>query len=171
MALVVEDGTGLSTAEAYISEVDADTYFNARTVPAAWSSASSAEKEAALRMAAEYMDSTYGLRWKGTRTEVDQALDWPRYDVEDRDGNVLDATVLPTALVRANAELASRQLSAELMPDVDAGESGITSESVKAGPVSQTVQFAGTKSTAKRFPKVDRMLSDLVRPGGEIRRA
>jgi len=171
MALVVEDGTGLAAAEAYISEADADAYFAIRAIPAAWTAASSAEKEAALRMATEFMDSTWGVRWKGSASSFEQALDWPRSYVYDANNFLLASDELPTNLTRACAELAARQLVEELALDVDAGKDQITMESVAAGPVKQTLQFAGTKSTAKSFPKVNKLLIDLIHSMGQIERA
>ena len=74
MALVVEDGTGLSTAESYISVADADTYHSDRG-NALWTG-TDAVKEEALRQATEYLDATYD--WKGSISLTTQALNWPR---------------------------------------------------------------------------------------------
>lgn len=171
MALVVEDGTGRSDAEAYVSVADADAYFAARSTPSAWSSSTNDQKEAALRMAAEFLDMTYGLRWKGKRVSTTQALDWPRSGVEGKDGLLLSSSSLPEALVRANAELAARQRSAELVPDESAGTTDISKESVQVGPIRKSVEYAGLKSTAAAFPKVTRLLAPLLEPADEVERA
>lgn len=54
MALIVEDGTGLADAESYLSVADADTYHADRNNEA-WQDYSTAEKEAALRKATQYI--------------------------------------------------------------------------------------------------------------------
>ena len=49
MSLIVEDGTGKSTSESYISVADASTYFAARAVTSWAALATDALREAALR--------------------------------------------------------------------------------------------------------------------------
>ena len=67
MSLIVEDATGLSTAESYLSVANADTYHASYTGSTAWSGASTGTKERALRRATQYLDSVYGGRWLGER--------------------------------------------------------------------------------------------------------
>src|SRR5690606_27756416 len=92
MALIVEDGTGLPNAEAYISVADADSYF-AKRGNSAWAALTVDAKEVALRLGADYMAAVYGPRWCGERLTDTQALDWPR-----------DEQGVPEAVKRANAE-------------------------------------------------------------------
>ena len=66
MALIVEDGTGVSGAESYISVVDADDY-HTNHGNTSWGSADTTAKEIALRKASEYLDGKYGKRWLGIR--------------------------------------------------------------------------------------------------------
>ena len=74
MAIIVEDGTGLTTAETFVSVADADAYHLAMN-NATWTGAE-AVKESALRRAAQYIDTRY--RYKGERKNLNQALEWPR---------------------------------------------------------------------------------------------
>lgn len=170
MALVVETGSGSSTAESYLSVADADIYWTNRGSPTTWDSATTAEKEQALRIGTQYLDAKYHLRWLGSRSNEDQALDWPRSNVEDRDGYWIDSDSIPQALKNALAEAAYRHLleTNGLMPDV--GTPGITQESVTVGPISKSTSYSGTKSGLKRFSLVEALLKGLITATGRVDR-
>lgn len=162
MALIVEDGSGLSTAESFISVADADAYFTARG-NAAWTG-SSTVKEQALRKATDFMQGRYASRWKGTRKTSGQALAWPRLAVIDPDGWDVSDTIVPSAVKNACAELAVRSLTTTLLPDDT--KPGIKSEGVSIpGPISKNVEYAGAKTVAPTYTAVDRMLEPLLTPG------
>lgn len=80
MALIVEDGTGLSNAESYASVSECDTYLAANGITI-WAPLLTAEKEQALRRATNFMLQAYRLKWKGQRATATQRLDWPRWNV------------------------------------------------------------------------------------------
>lgn len=149
MAIVVEDGTGLADAEAYISVADADAYFLARgnTV---WAALAEPAKEAALRLGADYMEAVYGHRWKGARISMTQALSWPRDGVCVNGFDVPD-DVVPLAVARANAELAVRASAGSLLVDQGAQ---VVSETV--GPISVTYATGARQYT--RYAYVDGLL-------------
>ena len=170
MALVVEDGTGLTNAESYISEADVDTYFSVRGNPSTWTAATTPEKEAALRRGAQYLDAQYGLRWLGARTNETQALNWPRAGIVDQDGFAIDDDAMPQALLDASAEAALRHLGEDdgLLPDVD--EPGIEREKIKAGPVESDVTYAGSNTGLKRFTLIDKLLAPLISGGTRVDR-
>ena len=115
MSLVVEDGTGKSDAESFISVADASTYFNARGVTT-WDALDTGEetvnREAALRKATDYLTAVYRDRWEGVRYTETQALDWPRQGVV-RDSWAVDIDEVPTEVANAFAELALKSSSAD----------------------------------------------------------
>lgn len=153
MALIVEDGSGLSTAEAYISVVDADAYFSARG-NAAWALLTTEQKEQALRRGAEYMSAVYGGAWRGHRLKLTQSLDWPRT-------SVLYPIPIPLEIARANAELALRASAGELLADQG---TQVVQETV--GPVSVTYA-AGARQNV-RYAYVDAMVQRWMRGSGQI---
>jgi hypothetical protein len=108
MALIVEDGTGLSDANSYVSVAYADAYFLARNVTA-W--ASLTNKEALLIQATDYMEAVYSESWKGTVLLDTQALSFPRI--------IDDATVYPDRLLKAVCELALKANDRALLVDVE----------------------------------------------------
>ena len=156
MALVVEDGSGLPDAESYASVDDADTYFSLRG-NAHWATLSTDAKEQALRRATDDMLQQYSGRWKGERISASQALDWPRDGVVI-DGYELPVDEIPTAIVRACAELALRALSGSLTPDA-----GPEVKSKTIGPI-EIVYQDGAQS-AKRYTAVENLLRPYVRGG------
>lgn len=156
MALVVEDGSGLADAEAYISAEDADAYFLARG-NTTWAALTDEAKEAALRDGSDYMLAVYGPRWKGSRVSATQALDWPRDGVVANGFEVGD-DVVPTAVARANAELAVRASAGPLL-----GDQGAAVKQEVVGPISVTYQDGARQVT--RYASVDGMLGAYLRDG------
>ena len=165
MAIQIEDGTGLATAESYISVVDADAYFLARG-NAAWALLTTLEKEVALRKASDFIQQTYRLKWNGYRANDTQALDWPRYYVNRKDSlsnrsNFLLNTVIPTEVKQAQCELASRASIAPLLEDL---QPVVQSESV--GSVSVVYGQGNRKTVA--YPAVDRLLAPFLKGYGAV---
>ena len=163
MALTVEDGTGLAGADSYLSEADANTYHTAHGNRTSWSGASSATKEAALRMGAQYLDAVYGQRWLGQRISLTQSLDWPRSDAEDRDGCAIASNSVPQAIKDAVAEAAIRHIdeTSGLVPDI-AEPGSIKSESNQVGPITTRTEYMGGRSQIKRFRLIDLLVAGLV---------
>jgi hypothetical protein len=158
-ALVVETGSGLATANSYATLAESTAYFDARSKPSAWVAATWQQKEQSLRIATAYLDSVYGSQWVGIRQSSAQALDWPRSDAYDMAGEIIDLTV-PQRLKSACAEIAARYLAdpAQLMPDTEAGQDGVASETVAVGPISISSSYEGSKKTAPIFHTVYRLL-------------
>ena len=171
--LIVEDGTGLETAESYISVADADTYHTARGNETTWTDLDVTVKEQLLRKATEYMVQEYRLRWKGVRATAVQALDWPRGLVERPDyayagmngyttisGDFyFPSNDVPVEVERACAELALRAASAPLGPDLGAP---VLRE--KIGPID--VEYAQGARQTTVYQAVDNMLAPFLKATG-----
>jgi hypothetical protein len=110
------------------------------------------------------MQSAYAGLWKGVKTTMSQALDWPRAGVF-LDGHELPDDEVPKAVQRACAELAVRASQAGtdgLDPDVGAQ---VKSEKVD---VIEIVYEDGARQSTK-YAAVDRMLAQfLIGGGGQI---
>ena len=106
--MVVEDGTGLSNADSFVSVAYADTYFTTRGVTA-W--ASLTNKEALLIKATDYIEAVYSESWKGVTLNDTQSLSFPRI--------IDDATVYPDRLLKAVCELALKANDGDLLVDVE----------------------------------------------------
>lgn len=151
MALTVEDGTGLAEADAYASIATVDAYATARSL-SAWTG-TDAVKEAAIREATVYLDTSY--LWKGSIEVETQALAWPREGATDREGRAVDG--LPARVVDACCELAVLKMSAGLVTSQSEAEV----ESLQAGSVSITYRAGSRVREADRFAWVDRILTGL----------
>lgn len=151
MALIVEDGTGLTNAESYVSVADCGTYCTAHGLTA-WTGTDAA-KEVALRNAAQYLDSNY--TFKAEKTYVDQSLEFPRYfwDWDDPAMNRLRA---------ACCELAVKALSGSLYADVSAQQT----IKVKVGPIEKTMEPSASGQI--RYKQVDSLLKPLLLGGGSV---
>jgi len=169
--LIVEDGSGISNANSYLSVADADDYHDLHGAPAAWTAAVTADKEAALRLATQYIDGVYGSVWQGRRELETQALDWPRCQVWDYDGFPVSFTIVPQQVKDACAYLALKQISGDtLLPD-DASASNVTSEAIQLGALSISQSFSGTKTTTKYYRLVEKILAELTTGTGRIYRS
>lgn len=115
MSLVVEDGTGLSNAEAYASVSDVRAYATARglSLPEA-----DGDVEALIRKGCDYLEQ---YDFKGRKVSRAQALSWPRSYVEDPDypGEYLATDEVPKRIVFAQCQAAIDASSVELMPTTD----------------------------------------------------
>lgn len=131
LTLVVEDGTGLSTANSYCSLADADAYHERRLHSQVWRQvadpASQDQKKAALVWATRLLDEQ--CDWLGSRSTLTQALGWPRRDVLGRFGDEFyDSDEVPQVVKEATAELA-RLLIEEDRPRKSEESMNLTSKS------------------------------------------
>lgn len=170
MAFVVEDGTGLSTANAYISVGYADAYFLDRN-NTSWVGTTAA-KQGAIVQATDFIEKRWGSRFLGRPEFLNtpQSLSFPRLNLTDRYGRIVSG--LPDKLKQATAEYALRALSGSLLPDptVDASGFAIQSKTEKIGPIEETTVFQTAASSPvllKPYPTADRLLSDFVTTSGK----
>ena len=172
---VVEDGTGLATANSYPSVAEADEHWeNYGTVAerAAWSGSSTADKQDALREGTRYIDNRYQGRWRGVRGTTDQALDHPRIRVIDTDGWARDENIVFTEVKRATIMAALKvRLGVDLMPDVEGSDVGVSSESVTVGPISESKTYAGSKTAFKTYSSIEATLRPILQRSGRRERS
>ena len=148
----------MATAESYCTVADASNYHTVRGNTAWAALTTDALREAALRRATDYMRQAYRSRWQGYKVNEDQALDWPRYDVEV-EGYAVDSDIVPTEIKNACAELALKASAAELNPDLT---QGVLSEQV--GSIQVTYDKASPQFT--RYRAIDALLSPYLKAGG-----
>jgi hypothetical protein len=158
MALIVEDGTGLSNSNSYLSVADADTY-HTTLLNSAWTGSNSV-KEAALRKATNYLDESFA--WVGTIKSLSQALNWPRTNAHDSQGRDVSNSV-PVKIKNAVAELALLSLTEDLSPTIS------NSNYIKREKVGEIeVEYQSGAPISNQYPKISKLLSDLYvyRNGG-----
>lgn len=125
MALVTEDGTGLADAESYVSVADSDTILSKYNKTDYWSTLSTSEKEARLRLATRFIDMNMNFASKPLTFDSDtddQALSFPREEFKDKLGRKISG--IPDVLKESTAFIAGENVSL-LEPE----EPGVKSES------------------------------------------
>lgn len=105
----IDATVGGASANSYVTEVEADAYWDKHFHNANWNARSSADKQTLCIMATRVLD--YYVDWVGRKASDVQALRWPRYDVEDIDGYWIDGDEIPTFLKEATSELADHLAS------------------------------------------------------------
>jgi hypothetical protein len=157
MALIVEDGTGKTDSESYVTVAAASARLSALGDTSFAALASDALREQALRKATNYMEQRYRLRWRGTRLLRAQALSWPRYGAVV-DGWDLDSTVVPPDVSNACADLALLSLTETLNPNIDR-----TVIREKVGPLE--TEYAPGSPLVKRWSAVEQSLTPYFKMG------
>lgn len=162
MALVKEDGTIVANADTYADVTDLDTYVSEYNVTL--TASTTAEKEALLRQAMDYLDR-YIERWKGSRVSETQSLPWPRTDVW-LDGMLLPSDEIPRLLQYAQLSLAVTADTTELLPVTGVTTQGPVIEERVEGAV--TVKYAnpGKVQQVPSDAAADTMIRPLLKHGG-----
>jgi len=156
MAVTVEDGTIVASANSYISVANADAYFLARN-NTTWAAYSTAVKEAALLYACQWLDSRYS--WQGTITDDDQTLAWPRDGVIDNEGRSVSTTAIPAVIKDAQCEAAAAH-ALEALNEILARGGAISQVTVDV----LSVTFAASASASRTFPYIDGLVARVAYP-------
>lgn len=149
MALVIEDGSGVSGANSYNTVQEIKDYASARgeSVPS-----TDAEIEALAIQATDYMEQ-FRFDYQGSIVDPLQALSFPRTGVEI-DGYEYPPTILPSQLAKAHAQATIEAYTSELIPN--------PSQAVKKEKVDVLeVEYQDTSTSAVGFPKVEMLLRPL----------
>jgi hypothetical protein len=172
--IVVEDGNGLPDANSFCDVAFADSYislYGNAADRAAWAALDTPSKEGSLVRGAQYLTVKYEARWVNYRVNQTQALPWPRAWVTDSDGFPIASTTIPLQVKQAQCEAALLDMNGtDLIPNAEPAQN-ISSESVTAGPVSESITYSGTKTTQPTFRKIDLLLRMFLTPMGGLRRA
>jgi len=144
-----------SSADSYVSVADADAYHDNHLYASTWTSASTANKEKALKMATRILDEK--IDWVGTKATEQQALGWGRYDVTD-EGYTVSSTIIPQPIKNATAEFARHLIGSDLTGNAD----GKGLSSLVVGSVSLTFD---KNDTAGVMPDI---VQEMLRGWGEI---
>lgn len=159
--LIVENGTGLATANSYVSLVNADAYFEDRGITA-WTG-TDALKEAALIRATFALDGLYGSKWYGDRSTSEQALDWPRTNAWDKDGYGL--TGVPSKVAYACCEAAMLELTTPGALTLAQPRGGLV-QSESVGPVS--ISYFNNAPSGTVYAAIKNYLERVVRGSSRL---
>ena len=156
MAIIVESGSGATlTANSFISIASCTEYLNSKGLTS-WGTSTATAQEVSLINAELWLEM---LPWKGQKALSTYPLVWPRRGMKDRDGYDIYSDTIPTAIKRAQMELAYRSyLGRSPFVDIASGDGYVTKEVI--GPVEIT--YAQGYSTSYKFPEIDALLSHLL---------
>lgn len=145
MDIVVEDGTGLPTANSYCSAVEADDILSVN-IHSKWGLLTDPEaKENLLIWASRVLDER--VVWFGKKTYPTSGLAWPREGARDKEGYCLEDNYVPHQVKIATAVLAEHLLEGN--PEVVNTSANLTKLQVDV----IVLQFDSRQSVAK-YPAI-----------------
>ena len=151
------------TASSYLDAASADTLAASRPTNAAWASATSVEKLAALEEATRRIDS---MILRGTKYDSDQALEFPRIIDGVTVGNADQDAEVPTPVLWACLEEAIAIIGAGTSGSLkDLQEQGVQSMSI-GGKLSYTF-IAGAGNSGLQSAAANRYMRRYI--GAEVR--
>lgn len=149
--------------DAYATVAEADTYLAVYPPTNVWNTATTVEKEAALKAAVRIIDNKFVFL--GKVVAETQALSWPRseikyYDKKRKHTVTIAASTYPTALKNAVIELANHLMT---FPSVFIGDNQ-TFERIKIGPIEVEDTNADIATVSLLPNNVRFYLKDLLEP-------
>jgi len=175
----VETGSGSQTANTYISVADADQYLeNTGRQGGNWAAGGSSAKQRFLILAAQYMTARWNSKWKGRATNEFQRLDWPRINVQRKNGFYFDQTTIPEEVQQAQVEYALLEATSPgtLFPTIQYDDTNRPLKKIreKVDVLEEEREFAdgngGRPQSWRKFPVADGLLKHLVSNGGMLLR-
>lgn len=142
MALVIEDGTGLTNSESYVDESYVDAYFLKRG-NTEWDSITN--KESRIVLAMDFIENNY--TYIGTKLVSTQSLSFPRL--------INGETVYPIAIKNALCELALKANSGDLLQDT-----GKTTIREKVGTLE--VEYDSNQDDLTSYNYVNKLLAPYL---------
>lgn len=158
MALVVEDGTGLSNAEAFADLAAYDVWLLSQYGESRTAAQTDAVTEGVIRRVTTFL--TNGFNWKGARVNGrSQSQAWSRTGVTDHEGNAVASDSVPVEVISAQHVLTRAELTTPgiINPQVDFG---LRVKSEKVGPIA--VQYEPGE-TSEEYRVVITQAEDLIR--------
>ena len=174
---IVEDGTGVAKANAYVTTAFVDQYLEdrGRSAENAWTASLDAVKQAAIIKATDFVEKRYDSRWPGTVADTGQLLAWPRVGAVAISGVATPEDTVPLPLMQGVAEYAVRSLAVTLLPDptsAASGSSGVVKRlKEKVGPIETDTTYevaAGLTavSVIPSYPAADLLIDKIARKVG-----
>ena len=156
MALTVEDGTGITGANTYVSLADCATY-HTNLGNTTWTGSDAAKTSAIYRAMAWLENQPF----KGYKYDYDQALEWPRSGVVDRNGYAVGEDEIPPQIVNALCEAVLVELVSPgaLRPELERG--GQVIEESISGAV--TTKYASGAPATTDYTAISGLLKGLTK--------
>lgn len=158
MAFVPETGEIVPNANSYVSLAEANSFHSDRN-SVNWVGTDSV-KESSLIRATDYIEQTYGHKWRGEPVMPHQSLSWPRENVPN-----VSSDEIPVKLKQAVCVLALEALTTDLNPALARG--GLVKR--EKVDVIEVEYMDGAGGLTKR-PAIDGLLRGLLSFSSAINR-
>lgn len=155
VSVITENGSGLTNATTYLSVAEFRNYAAQNGVTSTYSSIADSTIGTWVNDATEYIDLNYCFG--GTTYTTTQALEVPRSNWYDRNGNDIEGTV-PDQLKKAVYKLSTERQGSSPSADTTS-VTGISSKTV--GPVS--ISYTDGGATTTTYPGVKKQLIGLLK--------
>ena len=166
MALTVEDGTGLSGADAYISVADVTAYLASYNPSTTWTALSSGDQEIIVRRKTQEIDGLFAGQWPGVIKSTTQALAWPRSHAYDAYGRQIGLAEVPTLIEWAVAEACKLAADGyELTPDRLTTDRAKSRELVKIGSLTFEDEWGEAGQGRDRYDRFDTIMGQILGAG------
>lgn len=156
--MIVETGAGLPDANSYVTVLFADSYVTQRSLDG-WLTLTTADKEAALINATDFVEATFSESFRGFKRTESQALSWPRSGAIV-DDFLIPENSIPVRLQQAVVQAALRSAAGDVL--IQDQSQRVVEEKVDV----LTVKYAEFSDPQTRYPMVTRLLTPLLRGAG-----
>ena len=159
--ITLEDGTGVTGANSYITTAQADTYHDNHG-NTDWTTDADTKTSSCIRGAA-WVDNYFLGQWKGAKSSSSQPMQWPRQNVTDEDGESVGSGTIPQRIKDANA------MAALAVPKEQQVTYAGNVKRVKGG--SAEVEFAGGGLMSReRIDLIYELVSPYLKSAGRLLR-
>jgi len=164
--IILEDGTGVSNANSYVTLAESETYFAAKG-ELGWAGTDDFKNQNLIN-ATTALDALYGQRFISFMAdELNQALLWPRDDTYDLNQRRIEEGTIPNSLKNAQMEMALlNQNGVNLYPEGNTNND-ITQRAVSIGDISDSKTFQSTnkeQATYEGFREIELILRPILMP-------
>ena len=154
----MDSTVGGASANSFVSQAAASTYFGGRLGADAWTDASTTDKDAALMMATLRLDAE---NYVGYTVTLTQRLQWPRFSTYDRNGHFYASDAIPLVIQQATFEYALALLQEPTLLN----DTGLEMfQNVRLGNLDVTPR----NLASARLPAIVKQLIAPVRQGGGV---
>ena len=157
--LVIEDGSGVTGANSYVTISEVDDYCEAMNYTS-WESATDAEKSSAIYRSMQFFES---LKYLGVKTDYTNPLEFPRQYIYLDTGDEWPDDEIPQKLKNAVCEGAYLEYSSSGSLFVSGGD--VKRVKRKKIDVLETEYFLSRESVP--YPKLKKMVNEFIKFGLE----
>jgi len=156
----LEDGTGVTGANAYVSLADVKQYWDNMVYD--YSGFTDEQLQQYIVKATRNIDMIYGAKFVGTKYSSTQGLMWPRTDAYDMDDFYQSG--VPDVVEYATAE-AAYLVSQGTSFLSDTADAGVKLDKVKVDVIEVEQEYSASSPVDKQFPVINALIKPVLNTG------